>query len=61
MTAPPLVNMNRNTTLIATELVTDGKKNAVRKNDLALEQPLVDAPGRGTAPARSAAGTTIST
>ena len=25
LTAPPLVNMNRNTTLIATELVTDGK------------------------------------
>ena len=25
LTAPALVNMNRNTTLIATELVTDGK------------------------------------
>src|SRR5262245_31884570 len=25
LTAPPLVNRNRNTTLIATELVTDGK------------------------------------
>ena len=34
LNAPPLVKMNRKTTLTATELVTEGKKNAVRKKPL---------------------------
>jgi len=38
LTAPPLRKMNRKTTLMATELVTDGKKKAVRKKDFPLSR-----------------------
>src|SRR4051812_28734387 len=58
--APALAKMKMNTTLMATELVTEGKKKAVRKNDFPLSSREFTTSARASAKT-VCTGTTIAT